>query len=73
MKNKYLNLSILILGMICLIISIKTFYNLGFYVDEYNTSPSVVLGGDMWVYTQWIGVGINVIICALSGIEFIKK
>ena len=34
MKNKYLNLSILILSMICLIISIKTFYNLGIYVDE---------------------------------------
>ena len=73
MKNKYLNLSILILSMICLIISIKTFYNLGIYVDEYNTSPSVVLGGDVWVYTQWISLVINAIICVLSGIGLIKK
>ena len=73
MKNKYLNLSILILSMICLIISIKTFYNLGIYVDEYNTSPSVVLGGDIWVYTQWINFGVNAIICILAGIGFIKK
>ena len=73
MKNKYLNLSILILSMICLIISIKIFYNLGVYVDEYNTSPSVVFGGDMWVYTQWISLGINAIICVLSGIGLIKK
>ena len=73
MKNKYLNLSILILSMICLIISIKSFYNLGIYVDEYNTSPSVVFGGDIWGYAQWISLGINAIICVLSGIGLIKK
>ena len=73
MKNKYLNLSIIILSMICLIISIKTFYNLGIYVDEYNTSPSGVLGGEIWVYSQWINFGVNAIICILAGIGFIKK
>lgn len=46
MKNKGLQLILFILSLICLIISAKLFYQLGIYVDEANTSPSVVLGGN---------------------------
>lgn len=45
MKNKWINISIFILSLICLIISLKIFWNIGIYVDNFNTSPDVVLGG----------------------------
>ena len=53
MKNKGLQLILFILSLICLIISAKLFYQLGIYVDEANTSPSVVLGGNFGVWLEW--------------------
>lgn len=50
MKNKFLNTSIFILSLITLLISLKLFWNMGIYVDEFNTTPRVVCGGDLWLY-----------------------
>ena len=57
MKNKGLQLILFILSLICLIISAKLFYQLGIYVDEANTSPSVVLDTSCinWSYFCLIG------------------
>ena len=37
-KNKIINMSIFLLSIISLIISLKLFWNMGIYVDEFNTS-----------------------------------
>ena len=58
--------------MVCLIISYKLFLNLGIYVDEYNTSPDVVLGGEFWLYMNWLKLGLSMLICVLSGINLFK-
>lgn len=73
MKGKFLNITIFALSLVCLLISLKLFWNMGVYVDEFNTSPDVVLGGNLWLIMDWIRLGASVLICALSGINLFKK
>lgn len=73
MKSKFINISIFILSLINLIISLKIFWNIGIYVDDFNTSPDVVLGGDLWLISSWIQLGCSVLICILSGINLLKN
>ena len=53
MKNKILKGSIFILSSICFLITIKLVFNMGVYVDEFNTSPDVVVGGEFWLNMYW--------------------
>lgn len=73
MKGKFLNISIFVLSIICLIISIKVFYNIGIYVDEFNTTPSIILGGEFWLYMSWIKLLFTALISILSGISLFNK
>ena len=68
-KNKIINMSIFLLSIISLIISLKLFWNMGIYVDEFNTSADVVLGGNLWLYMDWLRLGFSALICILSGIN----
>lgn len=72
MKNNILNICIFILSVFSLLISLKLFYNMGVYVDEYNTNPGIVLGGELWLYMNWIRLGITVVICILSGVNILN-
>lgn len=58
MKNKLLNISIFVLSIICLLISLKLFWNIVIYVDEFNISPDVVLGGKLYLNIDWIRLGL---------------
>lgn len=73
MKNNFFNLSILLLSILCLMISVKLFWNLSIYVDQYNTSPNIVFGGHFWNYAHWLTLLINFLIIVLSAANFIKK
>lgn len=73
MKGKFLNTSIFILSLFCLLISLKLFWNMGVYVDEFNTSPDVVLGGDLWLIMDWVRLGVSALICVISGVNLFKK
>ncbi len=73
MKGRFLNVSIFVLSLICLLISLKLFWNMGIYVDEFNTSPDVVLGGNLWLAMDWARLGFTALICVLSGINLLKK
>ena len=55
-KNKIINMSIFLLSIISLIISLKLFWNMGIYVDEFNTSADVVLG-ETYGYIDWLRLG----------------
>lgn len=72
-KNKIINMSILLLSIISLIISLKLFWNMGIYVDEFNTSADVVLGGNLWLYMDWLRLGFSALICILSGINLFAE
>lgn len=73
MKSKILNISIFILNVICLLISLKLFWNIAIYVDEFNTSPDVVLGGSLWLTMDCIRLWALILLCILSGIRLLKK
>ena len=46
---------------------------MGVYVDEFNTSPDVVLGGNLWLIMDSIRLGASTLICALSAINLLKR
>ena len=72
-KNKIIIMSIFLLSIISLIISLKLFWNMGIYVDEFNTSADVVLGGNLWLYMDWLRLGFSALICILSGINLFAE
>ncbi len=69
MKEKTLKIIIFVLSFICLIISLKLFWNLAIYVDEFNTSPDVVFGDEFWFSMNWLKLFLSGVICILSGIS----
>lgn len=73
MRGKSLNLSIFLLSLISLIISMKLFWNMGVYVDEFNTSPDIVLGGSFWLYMDWLRLVALGIITVISGLNLVSK
>lgn len=46
---------------------------MGVYVDEFNTSLNVILGGDLWLIIDWIRLGASALICILSGVTLLKN
>lgn len=71
-NSKFINTSIFILSIICLIITCKLFWNIAIYADEFNTSPDIVLGGEFWLYMNWFKIGASALICILSGISLLN-
>ncbi len=37
------------------------------FVDEYNTSPDIVCGGEIWLFLNWIKLGLLFIISFILG------
>lgn len=73
MKQEKLSIIIFILSLIALLISIRLFWNLGIFVDEYNVSSDIVSGGDFWLYMDWLRLLLLFIICIVSGINILKN
>lgn len=72
MKGKISAVIVFIFSLITLLVSMKLFWNMAIFVDEFNTSPSVVLGGDFWLYMEWLKLGLLLVICILSGFQLIR-
>ncbi|MBE5961541.1 MAG: hypothetical protein E7256_09200 [Lachnospiraceae bacterium] len=73
MKKKIISGILFILSVMALVISMKLFWNMGLYADEYGTSPSVVYQGEFWLYMDWIRLALLSIITILSGIKLFQK
>ena len=71
--RKLLNWLIFIGSVVSFLISIKLFWNLGIFVDEYNLSPDKVYGGDFWLYMNWLRIGLLFITSIGSGYNLLKK
>jgi len=72
MKIKKLSFFVFTLSLLSLIISLKLFWNLGIFVDEYNLSPDIVKGGDFWLLMDWLRLFLLFLICVVSGIDIFK-
>ena len=64
---------IFLLSGAALVISLKLFWNMGIYVDEAGTSPSVVYGSDFWLYMAWLRLFLLTGVVMASGISLLKK
>lgn len=73
MKSRILDLSIFLLSTFCFIVSAKLMYNMGIYVDEHNTTPGIVSGGDFWLYMTWLKMGFSALISVLSAINLFSR
>ncbi|MHC1723927.1 MAG: hypothetical protein AB9836_12075 [Aminipila sp.] len=73
MKNKFIMSAIFLCSIIALLISIKLFWNLGVYVDEANTTPSVICGGEFWLYMEWLRLMVLAVIVVFSGVKLLSK
>lgn len=74
MKIKVLNLIIFICALIVLCTSLKIFYNIGIFVDEYGITPSEVYGSDFMLMTAWLRLALIAVITLISGIGlFVKR
>ncbi|MBP3475106.1 MAG: hypothetical protein J6K48_02135 [Lachnospiraceae bacterium] len=71
--NRIWNVIIFIGSLLALIISVKLFWNMGIFVDEFNTSPDVVCGGNFWSYMDWLRLFVLAIITIVSGINLFKN
>lgn len=72
MKGRGINVAIFILSSICLIISIKLFCNIAVYADEFNTSPDKILGGNLWLLSDWLRLVLSGLISILAGINLFR-
>ncbi|MEF9960278.1 MAG: hypothetical protein RR448_01745 [Niameybacter sp.] len=72
MKHKILGSIIFVTSLISLIISMKLFWNMGIFVDEYNLSPDIVYGGNLWLTMSWLRMGLLLIATVASGISLVK-
>ena len=73
MKGKIWILIVFILSYVTLLISLKLFWNMGIYVDEYNSSPSRVYGSEFWLYMAWIRIILLALMTFILGIKLIRK
>ena len=53
-------------------ISANLCYQMGIYVDEHNTTPSVVFGGDFWLMASWFRLDLSGIMTVISGIALFR-
>ncbi|MGL5295671.1 MAG: hypothetical protein ACRDAO_01810 [Culicoidibacterales bacterium] len=70
---KFLKVLVFLLCLSALVISMNQFYNLAIFVDEFGTTPSVVLGGPFWLIMTWAEFLILFISTILSGFFIISK
>lgn len=71
MKIKVVSGINIVLQIVCLLISLKLFWNTAIFVDEYNLSPDIVLGGMGWLVMSWTVLGLLGAIIILTGITVI--
>ena len=72
-EKKGFNIIIFILSLLSLTISLKLFWNMGVYADEYGSSPVLVSGGWFWLYMDWIRLGLLLVLCVTSGFKLVKR
>ncbi|WP_339159494.1 hypothetical protein MKX50_10105 [Paenibacillus sp. FSL W8-0186] len=73
MKRKVLSIAVFSLSFLSLIISLKLFWNMGIFVDEYGLSPSIVNGGDFWLLMDWLRLLLLFLLCIISGVKLFNN
>lgn len=69
MGKQKLSITVFLLSLFSLLISLKLFWNLGNFVDEFGLSPNIVNGGDFWLTMDWLRLLLLLLLCVISGIS----
>ncbi|HWK24677.1 MAG TPA: hypothetical protein VNS08_16800 [Ureibacillus sp.] len=72
MRKRIVAITVFVLSLLSLLISLKLFYNLGVFVDEFGLSPDTVNGGDFWLAMDWLRLLLLVLLCVVSGIGIFR-
>ncbi len=72
-EQRGLNIAVFVLSLTALVISLKLFWNMGVYANEYGSSPVLVSGGWFWLYMDWIRQGLLFVLCIISGLKLTKR
>ncbi|KGM94104.1 hypothetical protein Z968_12180 [Clostridium novyi A str. 4552] len=64
--KKIISIFLFIISIASLLISIKLFWNMGIFVDEYNLTPNIVNGGQFWSSMDWLRLLLLAIMSVLS-------
>lgn len=73
MKKKIIPAIVFVCSLVIFVISANLSYQMGIYVDEYNTTPSVVYGGEFWLMADWLRLALAGIMILLSGGLLLKN
>ena len=73
LEKRGINIIIFVLSLISLFISLKLFWNMGIYADEYGSSPVLISGGWFWLYMDWARLGVLFLISIISGLKLFKR
>lgn len=73
LEGRGLDIATLVLSLVSLAISIKLFWNMGVYADEYGSSPVLVAGGWFWLRMDWVRLGLLLVLCVISGLRLIRR
>lgn len=73
MKKKLPAMLVFIGSLAVFVISVVLFWNMGIYVDEHNTTPAVICGGNFWLAADWLRLAISGIATLASGIYLLRK
>lgn len=72
MGKKKFSIIVFVLSFLSFIISLKLFWNSAIFADEYNTSPSIINGGEFWLTMDWLRLLFLLLLCIISGITIFK-
>ncbi|WP_291578274.1 hypothetical protein [Clostridium sp. UBA6640] len=73
MKKKTMPILVFIFSVVSLLISVKLFWNMGIFVDEYNLTPAIVNGGEFWLLMDWLRLFLLFLAALISGINIFGK
>lgn len=69
MGKMILSISVFLLSIISLFVSLRLFWNLGMFVEEYGISPEIIYGGELWLTMAWLRLLLLLLLCIVSGIN----
>lgn len=73
MKQKWMMGIIFVCSLLILVISVRLFFNMGIYADEYNTTPDIVFGGRFWLSAAWLRLALSGLLTVISGIALFSN
>jgi hypothetical protein len=73
MKNKKFSIAVFLISFISLLISLKLFWNMAIFADEYNSSATIINGGNFWLLMDWVRLLLLFLLCIISVINIFKS